>query len=95
MHLVGTVYVIARFIWKEFLPRFGCVLLVGDGIKLRIWKSSEARRRSEVPVVIEGMYLRGLVEIDTLCFPVPRALFTDVGLEALRVVPEDRGPFPR
>jgi hypothetical protein len=95
MHLVGTVYVIGRFIRKECLPSFGCVLLAGDGIQLRIWKSGEARGRAKVSVVIEGMYLRGLMEIDTLCLPVPRALFTDVGPEALRVALEDRRLFPR
>jgi hypothetical protein len=81
------------FIRKELLPGFGCVPCVTDGIQLRMWKSGQARGQPRVPAAVQAMCSRGLMRIVTCDSRIPRAFFSNSGLEALRLVLTDRRLF--
>ena len=73
----------------EFLPRFGQVPAVTDGIWLRVWRGGPQAGQPRIPAAVASMVERGLVEIgsDSIGF---RARFTLAGIAALRLLAQDR-----
>lgn len=76
----------------EFMRRFGQNPSLADGIWLRSWKSGPMKGGPKVPPALASLLERGLVRV------VPgatrhhghRALFTEAGLAALRLLAQDR-----
>ncbi len=60
-----------------------------DGIWLRPWYSGPQKGQPKVPLAVQSMLDRGLVEIvpDRIGF---KAVFTDAGVQALREMAQDR-----
>ncbi len=78
-----------EFIRCEMGMRFSQYPSVADGLFLRSWRGGEHKGEPKLPPAVRTMLERGLVEIQ----PGPigyRALFTEAGLAALRVLLADR-----
>lgn len=73
----------------EFLPRFGQAPSLPDGIWLKVWRGGPQAGEPKVPAAVASMVERGLVEIGPGGFGF-RAHFTPAGIEALRLLAQDR-----
>jgi hypothetical protein len=72
------------YLRTEFLPRFGSVPRLGDGILLRSWKSGTPAGSPRLPPAIKSLSERGLIEVRRLVTGQPfRAFLTASGREAL------------
>jgi hypothetical protein len=72
------------YLRTEFLPRFGTVPRLGDGILLRSWKSGVSAGSPRLPPAIKSLSERGLVEVRRPVTGQPfRAFLTPSGREAL------------
>ena len=69
--------------------RFGQYPSLADGLFLRTWRGGEHKGEPKIPPAVGTMRERGLVEIRHGRMG-PRAVFTEAGLAALRVLLEDR-----
>lgn len=74
---------------REFGMRFGQMPSVADGLFPRTWRGGPQAGQPKLPVTVQGMLERGLVEVRT-DGRWPRACFTEVGLVALRALARDR-----
>jgi hypothetical protein len=88
------------FLRSEFTPRFGTAPRIADGIMLRSWKSGPDRGQPRLPVAIQSLIQRGLVEVTQLArgrtsfnSQLFRAYFTPEGLVALRSALQSRKAF--
>src|SRR3954451_4932292 len=73
----------------ELMPRFGQDPDLANGLFLRIWHSGPHKGEAKIPKAIQTMLDRGLVRIGTNPMGRPAALFTEAGLEGLRVLLRD------
>ncbi|CAH2605687.1 conserved protein of unknown function (plasmid) [Rhodovastum atsumiense] len=73
----------------EMGQRFGQYPGLVDGIYLRAWHSGPQKGQPKVPLAMQGMLDRRLVEIvpDRIGF---KAVFTEAGIQALREMAQDR-----
>jgi hypothetical protein len=74
----------------ELMPRFGQDPDLANGLFLRIWHSGPNKGEPKIPKAIQTMLDRGLVRIGTTPMGRPAALFTETGLEGLRLLLQDR-----
>lgn len=74
---------------REFGMRFGQLPSVADGLFLRTWRGGPQAGQPKLPVTVQGMLERGLVEVRT-DGRWPRACFTEAGLVALRALARDQ-----
>ena len=74
---------------RELGMRFGQLPSVADGVFLRTWRGGPRAGQPKLPVVVQGMLERGLVEVRT-DGRWPRACFTKAGLAALRELARDK-----
>ena len=82
-----------ELIRREFGMHFGSYPSLAEGILLRTWRDGPRKGEPKLPLAVQTMVERGLVEIraDRLW---ARALFTEAGLAALRVLAADRRFLP-
>ena len=73
----------------EFLPRFGQVLLLADGIRLRTWRGGPQAGQPKLPPAVASMLARGLVALGQGRMG-PWVYFTQAGYAALRLLLQDR-----
>ena len=78
-----------ELIRREFCSHFGQDPSVADGILLRTWRSGPHRGEPKIPLAVQGLLARGLVEVGPGRYG-PRAVFTEAGLRELRLLLEDR-----
>ena len=78
-----------ELICREFCRRFGQDPSVADGIFLRTWHSGPLKGQPKIPLAVQGLLDRGLVEVGRGRYG-PRARFTGAGLRELRLLLEDR-----
>ncbi|MBV8616088.1 MAG: hypothetical protein JOY66_20275, partial [Acetobacteraceae bacterium] len=78
-----------ELIRREFCSRFGQDPSVADGIFLRTWRSGPHKGEPKVPLAVQGLLDRGLVEVGPGRYG-PRAVFTAAGLRELRALLQDR-----
>ena len=74
---------------RELGMRFGQLPSVADGLFLRTWRGGPQAGQPRLPVTVQGMLERRLVEVRT-DGRWPRACFTKSGLAALRELARDR-----
>ena len=74
---------------REFCQHFGQDPSVADGIFLRTWHSGPHRGQPKIPLAVQGLLDRGLVEVGPGRYG-PRAFFTEAGLAELRALLQDR-----
>ena len=79
-----------ELIRREFCRRFGQDPSVADGIFLRTWHSGPPKGEPKIPLAVQGLLARGLVEVGPGRYG-PRVLFTEAGLAEFRY----RLPPPR
>ena len=76
---------------RELCVRFGQAPQVADGIHLRIWRGGPQAGQPRIPKVVQGLVERGLMHIGPeVVMGSRRALFTPLGLDALRHMLQDR-----
>lgn len=78
-----------EYIRRELDMFFGTLPSVADGFLLRTWRGGPLAGQPKLPPPLRTLVDRGLMEI-RMGTPMPRAYFTDIGLEALRCVASDR-----
>ena len=78
-----------ELIRREFCRRFGQDPSVADGIFLRTWRAGPHRGQPKIPLAVQGLLDRGLVEVGRGRYG-PRARFTGAGLRELRLLLQDR-----
>jgi hypothetical protein len=74
----------------ELMPRFGQEPDLANGLFLRTWRDGPQKGQPKIPKAIQSMLDRGLVEIRTNPMGRAAAFFTEVGLEGLRQLLQDR-----
>jgi hypothetical protein len=74
---------------REFCRHFGQDPSVADGIFLRTWHSGPHKGGPKIPLAVQGLLDRGLVEVGRGRYG-PCAFFTEAGLLELRALLEDR-----
>ncbi len=78
-----------ELIRREMGVRFGQHPRLADGLFLRTWRGGPNKGEPKLPPAVASMLARGLVELRP--GPIgPRAMFTEAGLEALRLLLRDR-----
>jgi hypothetical protein len=82
-----------ELIRREFGMHFGGYPSLAEGILLRTWRDGPQAGQPKLPLAVQTMLERGLVEVhkDRLW---ARATFTEAGLAALRVLAADRRFLP-
>ena len=71
--------------------RFTTYPSIAHGILLRTWRAGPQAGQPKLPPAIQSMVQRGLVEVRAGGHPrLPRAFFTEAGVDALRQLAEDR-----
>jgi hypothetical protein len=76
---------------REFGVRFTTYPSIADGILLRTWRAGPQAGQPKLPPAIQSMVQRGLVEVRAGGHPrLPRAFFTEAGVDALRQLAQDR-----
>ena len=81
---------------RDLIRRELCVRLttypsIADGILLRTWRAGPQAGQPRLPPAIQSMVQRGLVEVRAGGHPrLPRAFFTEAGVDALRELAQDR-----
>ena len=76
---------------RELCVRFGQAPQVADGIHLRTWRGGPQAGQPRIPKVVQGLVERGLMHIGPeVVMGGRRALFTPLGLDALRHMLQDR-----
>ena len=78
-----------ELIRREFCRHFGQDPTIADGIFLRTWHSGPLKGEPKIPLAVQGLLDRGLVEVGPGKYG-PRAVFTEAGLRELRLLLEDR-----
>jgi hypothetical protein len=80
---------------RELCVRFGTSPKLADGILLRVWRSGPLAGQPKVPIAMQSMVDRGLMEVRGGSPHMARAYFTEAGLTALRwLAAQRRGPDP-
>jgi hypothetical protein len=74
---------------REMGQHFGQYPGLADGIYLRAWHSGPLKGQARVPLAVQSLLDRGLVEIgpDRIGW---KATFTEAGVQALRALAQDR-----
>ena len=82
-----------ELIRREFGMHFGSYPSLSEGTLLRTWRDGPRKGEPKLPLAVQTMLERGLVEIrpDRLW---ARAFFTEAGLAALRELATDRRFLP-
>jgi hypothetical protein len=82
-----------ELIRREFGMHFGSYPRLAEGILLRTWRDGPRKGEPKLPLAVQSMLERGLVQIrkDRLW---ARAVFTEAGLAALRALAADRRFLP-
>ena len=77
---------------REFCQRFGQDPSLAEGFFLRCWRTGPKAGQPKVPKAMEGLIARGLVAVSSMAPTIlgTRAHFTPAGLEALRMLLQDR-----
>ena len=76
---------------RELGVRFTTYPSIADGILLRTWRAGPQAGQPKLPPAIQSMVQRGLVEVRAGGHPrLPRAFFTEAGVDALRQLARDR-----
>jgi len=78
-----------ELIRREFCRHFGQDPSLADGILLRTWHSGPHRGEPKIPLAVQGLLDRGLVEVGPGRYG-SRAFFTEAGLAELRLLLGDR-----
>ncbi|MDO9713974.1 hypothetical protein [Paracraurococcus lichenis] len=81
-----------ELIRREFGQRFGTFPSLAEGIFLRRWRTGPQAGQAKIPKVVAGLIERGLVALspEPVSILGTRAFFTPAGLDALKVVLQDR-----
>src|SRR5215217_7433222 len=74
----------------ELMPRFGQEPDLANGLFLRTWRAGPQKGQPKIPKAIQSMLDRGLVRIGTNPIGRAAAFFTEVELEGLRLLLQDR-----
>jgi len=78
-----------ELIRREFGMHFGSYPSLAEGILLRTWRDGPRKGEPKLPLAVQTMLERGLVEIRKERLWA-RAVFTEAGFAALRVLVADR-----
>ena len=78
-----------EYIRRELDLFFGTLPSVADGFQLRTWRAGPLAGQPKLPPPLQTMVDSGLMAIRTSA-PLPRAHFTEKGLDALRRLASDR-----
>ena len=78
-----------ELIRREFCRHFGQDPSLADGILLRTWHSGPHKGEPKIPLAVQGLLDRGLVEVGRGRYG-SRAVFTAAGLAELRALLGDR-----
>jgi hypothetical protein len=82
-----------ELIRREFGMHFGSYPSLAEGILLRTWRDGPHKGEPKLPLAVQTMLERGLVEIRSERLWA-RAVFTEAGLAALRALAADRRFLP-
>src|SRR5690242_20048332 len=74
----------------ELMPRFGQEPDLANRLFLRTWRDGPQKGQPKIPKAIQTMLDRGLVRIGTNPMGRAAAFFTEIGLEGLRLLLQDR-----
>jgi hypothetical protein len=74
----------------ELMPRFGQEPDLANGLFLRTWRAGPQKGQPKIPKAIQSMLDRGLVRIGANPTGRAAAFFTEIGLEGLRLLLQDR-----
>ena len=77
------------YIRSELDIFFSTLPTVAEGFPLKIWRGGPDRGKPKISPVVKGLLERGLMRLDT-GERLPRLLFTETGLTALRAMMSDR-----
>src|SRR3954451_23846850 len=77
----------------EFMDRFGSAASIHEGFWLRLWATGPRKGQPKIPTAVQSLIDRGLVEIVEEDARLPRAVFTDEGLQALVEMADDARAF--
>ena len=68
---------------------FSTLPTVADGFQLKTWRGGPERGQPKISPVAKGLLERGLMRLDT-SGRLPRLVFTETGIAALRAMMSDR-----
>jgi hypothetical protein len=77
------------YIRRELDMFFSTYPTVADGFMLKTWRGGSRAGQPKIPPAAKSLLERGLMRLDTTS-RIPRLLFTEPGLDALRVMMADR-----
>jgi hypothetical protein len=78
-----------EYIRRELDMFFSTFPTVAEGFQLKTWRGGPQAGQPKLSPAAKSLLERGLMRLDVTS-PIPRLFFTDVGLEALRVMMADR-----
>ena len=77
------------YIRNELDIFFSTLPTVADGFQLKTWRGGPDRGKPKISPVAKGLLERGLMRLDT-SGRLPRLVFTETGIAALRAMMNDR-----
>ena len=77
------------YIRSELDMFFSTLPTVAEGFQLKTWRGGPERGKPKVSPVAEGLLERGLMRLD-ISGRLPRLVFTETGIAALRAMMSDR-----
>jgi len=77
------------YIRSELDMIFSTLPTVADGFQLKAWRGDPDRGKPKISPVAKGLLERGLMRLDT-SDRLPRLVFTETGIAALRAMMNDR-----
>ena len=77
------------YIRSELDMIFSTLPTVADGFQLKTWRGGPDRGKPKISPVAKGLLERGLMRLDT-SDRLPRLVFTETGIAALRAMMNDR-----
>ena len=77
------------YIRTELGMFFSTLPTVADGFQLKTWRGGPERGKPKISPVAKGLLERGLMRLDT-SGRLPRLVFTESGIAALRAMMSDR-----
>jgi hypothetical protein len=72
-----------------FMTRFNDAPSVTEGFHLKRWATGPEKGKPKLTIAVQGLLDRGLITIDDVGH-WPRAMFTERGLRALKLMSKDR-----
>ncbi len=77
----------------EFMNRFGAAVSIHDGFWVKRWSTGPHKGQPKISSPLASLIERGLLQVVDTGDGMPRACFTDAGLQALIALADDRRAF--